>query len=524
MIDDLLQSVIDEGESIVYLKRVDGCYLMVNRRFETYAGRQRGAVVGRTDAQLFSASLARDLLGLDQEALIARAPVRAERRLDFQDAERVFWCNVFPLRTKDAAIYAVCGILSDVTDASVRERDREEMLLSEHAVREAAERAVRGKDQFLSLLSHELRTPLNAMVGWLHILHTPALDPALQVRALQGMTRSVDRQRRLVDDLLDTARLMTGRLTLERRMFAVEPAVRAAAAQFDEAARTSAVRLEIHSGVPAAMAIGDSGRFGQALVRLIDNAMKFTPSGGIVSIDLSREGAHVLVRVVDNGAGIEPALLAQLFEPFEPSEEPITRRHGGLGVGLSLVKQLIELQGGTIEATSPGLGLGASFSIRLPCAEASNESLPAVEMNGTGTADRHGESMTLHGVRILAVDDQAEMRDVLATLLARWGARVELVASATDARERYVRWARGPGERLIISDIAMPDEDGKSLIASIRELERAHHLQRVPAVALSAHSDSDDREAALRAGFDTFVSKPIDPPTFNIILAQMAGR
>lgn len=535
--ESLLEGLLDGADTAIYIKAVDGRYRVVNDHFAALTGARRDMLVNPAPPPGSGSSIIDLLHSKDQDVASRGEAIHWEHTAGFADGEHAFSSKTFPLRDATGRIYAIAGVITDVSDLKARDREREALLAAERAARELAERTVRGKDQFLSVLSHELRTPLNALVGWLHILQMPSIAPEIRERAIRGLERSAAQQRRLVDDLLDTARMLTNRLSVTSRPIELAPIFDAVQARHREAANAKGVHLWTSIELPIAetelRVLGDAGRLEQALNQLVDNAIKFTPSGGEVNLGAVSDGSYIQLRVVDTGEGIDPAVIGQLFQSFQQADATITRRHGGLGVGLALVRQLVELQGGTVEASSTGRGAGATFSIRLARAPAERVSTVeanaddaikpiehiAIEQNAT---DDHATS--LQGVHILAVDDQYEMRDVLETLLRRWGAQVEVVASAPAARARYDEWARGGGERVFISDIAMPEEDGLQLISKLRETERAGRLPRVPAVALSAHSESGSASEALRAGFDVFIAKPIDPNFVRHALERLVGR
>lgn len=510
-----MQSTVDESDVLVYAKDRDGRYVLVNTGFAVRAGRSAGEILGRRTDDIFEPEVASGLVALEAKLADGAAPVVAHLRFPRgEDEFRAVRVERDPA-VDDASYWVLTPIGRGARgeDVAYREGALDALLDAEHDARDRAETALRQKDRFLSALSHELRTPLNAMVGWLHLLQSAANDPDLRARAERGLARAIDRQRRITDDLIETARLTSGRAVVERRELDLGAAVGAVLARFAAAAAEAGVTLAADlppPGSPPPTALGDPARLEQALGRIVENSLKFTRRGGRVTLSLVFEPNRAGVAVVDDGSGIEAGLLARL-QGREDHRDSAESRRGGLGLGLTIAQQVVNLQGGELVITSPGLGRGTSASVIL-----------ARPLGSLPEGDQGGESRSLRGISVLAVDDQSEMREVLAMLLKRWGARVIVVGSAREARKRYIRWARRVGRGLLISDIAMPGEDGLALITSLRRCEREHGLRRIPAVALSAHSSASDRAAALGAGFDLFVEKPLDPEDLRRVLKRLA--
>lgn len=377
-------------------------------------------------------------------------------------------------------------------------RQRDALLESERAARREAESASRLKDQFLATLSHELRTPLSAIVGWLHILRRKAAtDPDALARGLDVIERSARTQHELIEELLDMSRITTGKLHLDFSTVDAASIVAAAVELVQPSAAAAGISLTVENTTDHAAAHGDSKRLQQVVSNLLSNSVKFTPAGGSIHVTIRREGESVLIVVRDTGMGIRSEYFPHLFDPFRQADQSTSRRHGGLGLGLALVHQLVQLHGGSVEATSAGEGQGSTFTVRLPLAQAGAEQ-PAED-------GRLAQTVQLEA-RVLLVEDDPAGRDVLERLLAEAGASVVAATGASQAREALER--EGPFD-LLVSDIGMPGEDGYTFMRWLRR--QAAPAGAMPSIALTAFARTEDVEEARRAGFDAHVSKPVDP-------------
>jgi len=430
----------------------------------------------------------------------------------------------------------VLGLAWDVTARKEAEIEREALYAEERRLRERAEAADRAKDDFLALVSHELRTPLNAIVAWLHILETtPEPDAATLAKATAFLKRSVDQQRRLIGDLLDTARIASGKLQLEVR--ALDPAAVAEAALEVVRSAAEARGVEIYTLIDANAGpiTGDAGRLQQVLWNLLSNAIKFTPRGGRVHLRIERVDPHVRIVVSDTGAGIDPELLPFVFDRFRQSDTSSKRRHGGLGLGLALVHYLVQLHGGSVRAESPGEDRGATFIVELPV-RAVRLPAPSVPPAAAGLGAREVEeeaapggaqTPSLAGVRLLVVDDQEDAREALATLLARHGAEVSAASSGSEALALLAQGVESAPPHVLVCDIAMPELDGYAVIGQLRALEKEHRIPlsaQIPAIALTAYAQPKDRVRALRAGFQTHLAKPVDPAELIRVIASLVNE
>jgi signal transduction histidine kinase len=373
----------------------------------------------------------------------------------------------------------------------------------QHALR-AAETASRARDEFLATVSHELRTPLTSIVGWIQLLRLER-DEASFSEGLETIDRNARAQSRLIEDILDFSRINAGKLRLDVRPADLSDIIDAATDVVRPGADAKGVRIERVIDPEAGHVSGDADRLQQVVWNLLSNAVKFTPRGGKVLIRLERINSHCELTVSDTGQGISPKFLPYVFDRFSQADSSSTRAHAGLGLGLGIVRHLVELHGGTVQAFSSGEGEGATFAVRLPMLVAHHHADPAVrtELPAARAGEQRFEDLA--GVSVLVVEDNDDSRKLLQTILTRSGAAVEVAESA----ETALRILAGEWPDIVISDIEMPGEDGYSLIRKIRLLEPPS--QRVPAIALTAYTRSVDRVRALAAGFQTHMSKPVEP-------------
>ena len=413
------------------------------------------------------------------------------------------------------------GIARDVSERRRAESERELLLRREQEARLQSEEANRIKDDFLATLSHELRTPLNAILGWAQMLQTHNLSESDAEKALATIERNARSQSQLIEDLLDVSRIITGKLRLDVRAVDLTGVVTAAVDAVRPAAEAKSIRLQTLLDPQAGPISGDPDRLQQVVWNLLSNAVKFTPKGGRIQVRLERINSHVEIIISDTGKGIEPEFLPNVFDRFRQSDGSITRRHGGLGLGLAIVRQLVELHGGIVSVESAGEGQGSTFTVNLPLlpirAEARrNEERVHPAARSSALVDCPPE---LAGLSVLLVDDEADSRELLNLVLGSCGAEVTLASSAAEAF-RLIQHERFD---VLISDIGMPEEDGFSLIIKIRELsiEKGGSL---PAVALTAYARAEDRIQALRSGFQMHIAKPVEPSELVVVVANLAGR
>lgn len=390
----------------------------------------------------------------------------------------------------------------------------------EQELRQSAETVNRVKDEFLATLSHELRTPLNAILGWATMLRNGRLSAADSARALETVERSARAQSQLIDDLLDISRIITGKLRLEITALDLSKVITAAVDAVRPAAEAKGIRLQIILDSEADAVSGDAGRLQQVVWNLVSNAVKFTPKGGRVQIRLERINSHVEIIVSDTGKGINPEFLPYVFDRFRQADQTTTRRQGGLGLGLSIVRQLVEMHGGTVHAESEGEGQGTTFIVQLPrlITISRNEREDETRVHPTAAGQvEFQDSEELNGLKILVVDDEPDSRELLRAVLEQCGAQVTTTGSVAAALETL---QKGDFD-VMISDIGMPDEDGYTLISEIRQLQ-AEKGGRIPAIALTAYARVEDRVRALNAGFQAHIPKPVEPVELVAVIASLA--
>jgi len=388
---------------------------------------------------------------------------------------------------------------------------------AEGRARAAAEAASRAKDAFLATVSHELRTPLSPILAWSRMLRQGTLGEEKARRALEAIERCARSQAQLVEDLLDVSRIITGKLRLDVRPVPLAPVVQAAVEVVRPAAEAKGLELQVVLDAEVGTVTGDPERLKQVVWNLASNAVKFTPKGGRVEVRLERVDGRVEITVRDSGQGIRPEFLPHIFQRFEQADSTSTRAHGGLGLGLAIVRHIVELHGGTVHAESPGEGQGAVFTVALPLAVA--QTAGEVERRPpkrSAPASQHG-SAPLDGLRVLVVDDEPDNNEVVGTLLSSCGAEVRLAGSARQAVEMLREWKPD----VLVTDIAMPDQDGCDLLATIRSQEG--EPAEILAVALTAYASKEDRIRLLSAGFQAHVVKPVDATELTAVVESL-GR
>jgi PAS domain S-box-containing protein len=423
---------------------------------------------------------------------------------------------------KDAAgrIIGVSTVARDITERKRAEAEREQLLADTQAAKAEAERANRLKDEFLATPSHELRTPLTAIVGWSEMLGKSQLDPVTAQRAVEAIRRNARTQVQMIDDLLDVSRIVTGKLRMTVQPVDLGTVIIAAVEGVRPAAEAKGIRFQLQLDSPAGHVSGDPDRLQQVAWNLVSNAIKFTPKGGRVLVRLERVESHVEIAVSDTGRGIAPDFLPHVFDRFRQADATTTRVYGGLGLGLAIVRQLVELHGGTVRVESAGEGFGSTFTVSLPLAAVRStvEDAEAVQPLSF-TPSEFGCPPQLGGLRVLVVDDEEDTCEVLQTIIESCGARVRTANSAAAALEAMTEESFD----VLISDIGMPEEDGYSLIAKVRALG-AERGGRMPAAALTAYAREEDRIRALRSGFQIHVPKPVSPNELVAVVANLADR
>lgn len=405
-------------------------------------------------------------------------------------------------------------------EALYARRRAEQDALEKQRLYEEAARANEAKDHFLATVSHELRTPLTSILGWAQMLGGGKLDEATRARAVATIERNARMQAQLVEDLLDISRIVNGKMRLNVRLFSPQVAVEAAVEALRPAALANNIDLQVVLDPLAGPVSGDPERLQQIMWNLLSNAVKFTPKGGRVQLVLKKAGSNVEIVVRDNGAGIPLEHLPRIFDTFTQVDSTSTRKHGGLGLGLAIVRKLVELHGGSVSAASPGLGKGAQFTVSLPISALAGQPeapVEAPEPRGRVPLPDDTEAYGLRGALILLVEDDDDARNMLAAVLLSAHATVETAASAQEALALYDTFHPD----LIVSDIGMPGMDGYELIAELRRREKAEGRAGAPAVALTAYARVQDRMRALTSGFQMHVAKPVEPAELLTVLSSL---
>ncbi|HEX8688431.1 MAG TPA: PAS domain-containing protein [Pyrinomonadaceae bacterium] len=513
----LLHALMDNIPDAIYFKDVEGRFTRVNRHAPYRGGRAPEEVVGKTDFDFFVEEHARAAYEDEQRVVRTGEPIVDKEEKETYPDGSTTWLSTTKVPVVDDAgrVTGIVGISRDITERKRAEESRLE-LAREQAARAEAEAANRLKDEFLATLSHELRTPLTSILGWARLLVDGQIGEQMRAEALGVIYRNAVAQAQLIDDLLDVSRIITGKLRIDFRPVELAAVVEAAVSVVRPAASEKGVQLQAVFDPGAGTVSGDPARLQQVVWNLLSNALKFTPGGGRVQVRLRRAGPQVEIAVSDTGQGIEPGFVPHVFERFRQADMGTTRRHGGLGLGLAIVRHIVELHGGTVEAESPGGGLGATFNVRLPAAE---DSRAAAGGAGSALPAEPPALPSLEGVKVLAVDDEADARKLVTEILERCGARVRTASSAGEAFESLRAWR----PHVLLSDIGMPGADGYVLIQRIRELP-AELGGETPAAALTAYGGAEDRARILSSGYQRHVAKPVEPSELAAVVRSLVGR
>jgi signal transduction histidine kinase/ActR/RegA family two-component response regulator len=425
------------------------------------------------------------------------------------------------LKDREGAEESLRRALADLQQAAV---ERADLLAREKLARRDAEAANRLKDDFLATLSHELRTPLNSILGWVHVLRTGQLAPEKEARALSTIERNAKLQAQLIDDVLDVSRIIAGKMSLHLRSLDLTGVVSAAVETVRPLAEARKVQLVVELDPDAGSVAGDSERLQQVCWNLLSNAIKFTPAGGRVTVRLDQSGSSARIRVADTGRGITAEFLPRVFDRFRQADTSSSRTHGGLGLGLSIVEQLVALHGGTVRADSEGEGKGAEFTVCLPVIALQFEDTKVkppkptsgIARKAPGDVASGEHEKILDGVRALLVEDDPDARSLMEMLMREEGADVRAVSTSREALVALQEW----GPDVLVSDIGLPDEDGYQLLSKVRSLpiERGGS---VPAIALTAFASAQDNRRAMMAGYQVHMPKPFEPERLLRIVAEL---
>jgi PAS domain S-box-containing protein len=512
------RALTDAMPSCIWVTDPGGRVIHANRSWLDYSGRP-----ATLEGFGFLDALAEDeeerVRALWSQTVGKGEPLEAELRL--RSAAGVHRWHLFralPQRDENGALTGWIGTAFDIDAQKQLEAAHAQLLQREQAARAQAEVANRAKDDFLATVSHELRTPLTAILGWTRMLRTGAVAEAGVPRALETIERNARVQAQLIEDILDVSRIVSGKMRVAPERLDLRPVVQAAIDSVNPAAQARGVELSVRLPEASVECVGDPDRLQQVLWNLLNNAVKFTQRGGRVTTQLALVQGDtsplVEVTVTDTGAGIPPEFLPHVFERFRQADGSISRSQGGLGLGLAIVRHLVELHGGSVEAFSDGEGKGSSFVVRLPASPPA----PVAETPAVEGPVEEGQVQSLARLKVLVVDDEAEARDLLVEVLRNAGAQTLTAANADEALATLVR----EGPDVLLSDIGLPRQDGYALIRRVRQLDSP--AAAVPAAALTAFGSAEDGRLALEAGFQRHVAKPVDPSLLIAAICELTGH
>jgi PAS domain S-box-containing protein len=515
--EERLSAIINQAIAGIAQTDLHGRFTFVNDRFCEIVGRPRDELLARHMEDITHRDDVRGFrLILGELAASGRGRTLEIRYMRPEGA--VVWASLSVSRIHEPGLPgSALAVVTEITDKKAVEAERAALLARERLARAEAEKANQAKDEFLATLSHELRTPLNSLRLWAGVLRQQPHDPDILAKAVDTIDRNAALQAQLIDDLLDISRIASGKLRLEMRPLDLRSVIESAIETVRVAVEEKGLSLGRGLDPDVGPVIGDATRLQQVLWNLLTNALKFTPTGGRIEILLRRRAGQAELRVRDTGQGIAPALLPRIFDRFRQGDSSTTRPQGGLGLGLAIARQLVELHGGTIKAESPGEGQGTTMMVTIPLDQSAEEepSGPHVRREPADLA------AALAGVRVLFVEDDADAREASAMSIGWAGAVVVTAASVAEAMRELERgWPD-----ILVSDIGMPGEDGISLIGRIRRLEAAQSRRRTPAVALTAYASEDDASKILAAGYQVHVPKPVEPfALVDILTGVLDGR
>ncbi len=517
--EERFRALLDSMPLCVWALGADGTPVYANRSWLEYAGADAGAQGPMAALHPEDEAAVRTDV---QTALQRGEPIELEYRLRSARDGSYRWHAVrfLPQRDPEGIVTGWIGTATDIENFKRAQDAHADLAVKEREAREAAEAANRAKDEFLATLSHELRTPLNAMVGWTHMLRSRTLSADKAQKALETIERNARAQAELIEDILDVSRIIAGKLRIEIHPVDLPSIVDVAVDAVRPAAEAKGIVLERRTGELPQRFSGDAVRLQQSIWNLLSNAIKFTPAGGRVELDVRADDGQVIVQVTDTGCGISPDFKPYVFDRFRQLDSSSKRTHGGLGIGLAIVRHIVELHGGSVTCESAGADRGATFTVRLPIR--TEESAPiavAPEVRQAGAMRPSSDEMVdLTGIKVLLVDDEPDARELLTEVLQQCGAIVVATHSADEAMRLI------PRERpaVLLSDIGLPGEDGYKLISRVRALP-PEQGGKLPAAAITAYARSDDAIRALAAGYQRHAPKPIQPTTLAALVAGLAN-
>jgi len=515
-----LAAIVEYSGEAIATKNLDGIIQTWNTSAEQLFGYSADEIIGKPVTILIPANR----LSEEDEILSRlRRGLPAERvetiRLKKDGTPIPVSLTVSPIKDPDGEVIGASKLIQDITTRQRIEQERQQLLAREQSLRAQAEAAGRMRDEFLATVSHELRTPLNAILGWATMLNNDNTDSAVARRGIESIERNAKAQAQLIEDLLDVSRIISGKVRLDVKPVMVTPIIHSALDAVRPAAEAKSIQLDVTIDPAAEHLRVDSARLQQVIWNLLSNSIKFTPANGKVTVRVKRVASEAEISVSDTGEGINPEFLPYVFDRFQQADSSVTRKHGGLGLGLSITRHLVEMHGGTIEAHSEGKGRGATFIVKLP--------IPAVYAKPSRTweagnievdpmAHRSPQPPNLQGIKILAIDDSMDTRELLSAVLGGCGAHVTTASSVRDALDLFAAW----NADIVICDIGMPEEDGNTFIKAMRKLA-PEQGGNTPAIALTGYVRIEDRLRALEAGYQMFVPKPIEAGELCTIVANL---
>jgi len=510
--EDRYRDLVDNSHELICTHDLNGKVLSVNPWAARVLGYPREALIGINIRDGLLPEY-RDQFDEYLETVKREGSARGVMKVRTASGETRLWEYYNTLRTEGVQTPIVRGMAHDVTE-------RREALKREKEARREAEAANRVKDEFLSTLSHELRTPLTAIMGWSDLLIHDEVAPRKRRQAIETIARNANSQCQLINDLLEVSRIITGKLRLEFAACAMESVIQAAVDSVRPTAEAKGVRLQVLLEPEAGPIFGDRERLQQIVWNLLSNGVKFTRHGGLVQVKLQRINSHIEVVVTDTGIGIGPDFLPYVFERFRQADGSTTRNYGGLGLGLAIVRHLVELHGGTAWAESSGQNRGSTFTVRFPAMISSEHQSDApAEPQVAAKPESRDRKRMLRGLRVLVVDDEFDARTLLTTMLEGSGAHVRAVSSAREALDSMLAWKPD----VLIADIGMPVEDGYSLIKKVRALPREEG-GHTPALAVTAYARTEDRIRALSEGYQVHLAKPVDRVELATVIDSLCHR
>jgi PAS domain S-box-containing protein len=505
----LYEAIVDSSDDAIVSKNLQSIVQSWNKGAERVFGYSAEEMIGESIAKLFPSDR------LDEEMLILERLHKGER-VDHFETKRQHKngslidvsLTISPIRNAEGVIVGASKIARDITQQKEGQRKLADAL-------KELKRADRLKTEFLATLSHELRTPLNAILGWVQILRDGA-SPEDLAQGLPVIERNVRMQTQLIEDLLDMSRIEAGKVRLDLQPLDLATVVAGGMETVTPAALAKEIRLTSAFSNVSGIVMGDKDRLQQIVWNLLTNAVKFTPRHGHIHVVIKRVNSHVEIEVIDNGEGIAPEFLSQVFDRFRQADATARCRYGGLGLGLSIVKHLTELHGGNVRVASEGAGTGATFTISLPLQPLRHNAEVSADIQRNGDVDEAAAAVDLHGVKVLLVDDDPDSVSTVRRVLERHGAEVRGALSMEEALDDFAQFSPD----VVLSDIGMPGHDGYELITRLRALPGG---RSVPAVALTALARSEDRTRALRAGFQLHVAKPVDFTELVAVVQNLAS-